>query len=386
MAYLDHNATSPLRLEARTAIDRALAAGGNPSSVHASGRAARRLIEDARLELASLVGAHSDEVIFTSGGTEANALALAGAVRGAAEADKRITRLFVSAIEHESVLASALALSERTPGLRLEYISVQASGLVSLDELRAALREGKGRALVALMSANNETGVVQPVSELVPLVKEAGGLVFVDSVQAGGKITLDFERSGVDYMSLSAHKLGGPQGCGALLVRDGAPFAPQIVGGGQEKGRRAGTENVAGIAGFGAAARAAGLAMNDGPRIAVLRDRFEHDLKQLSAEVVVFGSEAPRLGNTSNFAIPGLAAETAVMALDLDGVMISSGAACSSGKVRPSHVLAAMGVAESLTKCALRVSFGWNSTGDDVDAAIVSLSKLHARVLARAAA
>jgi cysteine desulfurase len=386
MAYLDHNATSPLRPEARIAIDRALATGGNPSSVHASGRAARRLIEDARLEIASLVGARSDEVIFTSGGAEANALALAGAVRGAAEADKRITRLFVSAIEHDSVLASAAALSERTAGLRLEYIPVQVSGLISLDELRAALREGKGRALVALMNANNETGVVQPVSELVALVKEAGGLVFADSVQACGKIPLDFERSGVDYMSLSAHKLGGPQGCGALLVRDGAPFAPQIVGGGQEKGRRAGTENVAGIAGFGAAARAAGLAVSDGPRIAGLRDRFERDLKRISAEVVVFGFDAPRLGNTSNFAIPGLAAETAVMALDLDGVMISSGAACSSGQVRPSHVLAAMGVSESLTSCALRASFGWDSTDNDVDAAIASLSKLRTRVLARAAA
>jgi cysteine desulfurase len=386
MAYLDHNATSPLRPEARSAVERAQAVGGNPSSVHASGRAARALIEEARREIALLVGAGSEDVIFTSGGAEANALALAGAIQGAAEASERITRIFVSAIEHDSVLASASSLAERTAGLRLEYLPVSASGLVSLEEFSRSLREGKGRALVALMHANNETGAIQPVAELIALVKEVKGLVFVDSVQACGKIAFDFEKLGADYMSLSAHKLGGPQGCGALVASDGAPLAPQILGGGQEKGRRAGTENVAGIAGFGAAARAARVAMSDNPRIAALRNRFEHNLKRTAADAVIFGLDAPRLGNTSNFAIPDLVAETAVMALDLDGVMISSGAACSSGKVRPSHVLAAMGVPDDLAKCALRVSFGWNSTDGDVDEAIVSLSNLRTRVLARAAA
>lgn len=364
MHYLDHNATSPLRPEAREAMARALECGGNPSSVHGAGRAARRIVEHAREQVAALVGAAAEEVVFTSGGTEANALALRGAVEGAAESGERITRLFVSAIEHDSVLATAAALAERMPGLRLETIPVTADGVVDLA--RTSLREGKGRALVAVMAANNETGVIQPTRDI-------DTLLFVDAVQMPGRI------DNASYVSLSAHKLGGPQGVGALIVKDGAPFAPQLLGGGQERGLRAGTQNVAGIAGFGAAASCARIH-------GTLRDRFENELRRAVPGVVIFGADAARLANTSNFALPGIAAETALMALDLDGVMVSSGAACSSGKVKPSHVLKAMGVSEDFARCALRVSFGWNSTEADADAAIASIVRLVARVPAREAA
>ncbi|HEY4939853.1 MAG TPA: cysteine desulfurase family protein [Rhizomicrobium sp.] len=376
MAYLDHNATSPLRPAARVAMDRALAAGGNPSSVHGAGRAARALMERARAQVAALAGAPANNVIFTSGGTEANALALFGAVQGAAEAGQRITRLFVSAIEHDSVLANAAAVAERGPGVRLETVPVTADGCVDLEALRVLLREGKGRALVAVMAANNETGVIQPLAEIRALLAEHQAYLFVDAVQAAGKIALEGQ---ADYISLSAHKLGGPQGVGALIVREGVPLSATILGGGQERGHRAGTENVAGIAGFGAAAQAAS------PMSSLLRDRFESELKSIAPDSIVFGANAPRLSNTSNFALPNVTAETAVMALDLDGVMVSSGSACSSGKVKPSHVLRAMGVSEALAQSALRVSFGWNSTDADVDAAIAALSKLVARVARKAA-
>jgi cysteine desulfurase len=378
MPYLDHNATSPLRAEARAAMERALAIGGNPSSVHGQGRAARAEVEQARETIAALAGARSEDVVFTSGGTEANALALWGAVQGAVEAGARITRLFVSAIEHVSVLVNAAVLAERAPGLRLEMIPATADGVVDLDALRGLLREGKGRALVAVMAANNETGVVQPIADIAALMKEHDGYLLVDAVQAIGKIP--FSASCADYVSLSAHKLGGPQGVGALIVKEGAPITATMLGGGQERGHRAGTENVAGIAGFGAAAKVAT------PLPATLRDRFEADLRSAVPDVVIFGDKVTRLPNTSNFALPAVSAETAVMALDLDGVMVSSGSACSSGKVKPSHVLQAMGVPEAIARSALRVSFGWNSTDQDVDAAISSISQLLARVGSRAAA
>ncbi len=379
MHYLDHNATSPLRPEARAAMDRALESGGNPSSVHAAGRNARAIVEQARADVAVLVSARPEDVIFTSGGTEANNAALTGAIQGAAEAGTRFTRLFVSAIEHNSVLATARALEERAAGLRLEVLPVTKDGVLDLEALRVALREGKGRTLIAVMAANNETGVIQPLADIRRLAKEAGALLLVDAVQAAGKIALGFDEVGAEYLTLSAHKLGGPQGAGALIVREGVPFTAQLLGGGHERGLRAGTENVAGIAGFGAAAKSTACA---DPK---LRDRFESELKRVARDAVIFGAQAPRLSNTTNFAIPGIAAETALVALDLDGVMVSSGSACSSGKVKPSHVLAAMGVPEEISRCALRISFGWNSTEADVDAAIKALTKLRERVTARAA-
>jgi cysteine desulfurase len=359
-------------------MERAWALGGNPSSVHGQGRAARAVVENAREAVASLAGAQAEALVFTSGGTEANALALRGAVQGAVEAGTRITRLFVSAIEHDSVLANAAALVERAPGLRLETIPVNGDGVVDVDALRAHLREGKGRALVAVMAANNETGVVQPIADVAALMKEHEDYLIVDAVQALGKIPVDV--SVADYVSFSAHKLGGPQGVGALIVKEGSPLAATPLGGGQERGRRAGTENVAGIAGFGAAAKATE------PMKATLRDRFETELLSVVSDVVIFGDKATRLPNTSNFALPSISAETAVMALDLDGVMVSSGSACSSGKVKPSHVLRAMGVPETLARSALRVSFGWNSTEADVEAAVSAISRLVARVRSRVAA
>ncbi|MBV9045320.1 MAG: cysteine desulfurase [Alphaproteobacteria bacterium] len=377
MAYLDHNATSPLRPEARAAMDAALATGGNASSVHGAGRAARALIERARDQVAALVGARSQDVIFTSGGTEANTLGLWGAVQGAAESGKRITRLFISAIEHDSVRANAAAIAERVPGVRLETLPVTADGVLDLEAFRVALREGKGRALVAIMAANNEIGVVQPLADIARLMAEHEGYLLIDAIQAAGKTKIDL--SPAHYITLSAHKLGGPQGAGALIAREGAPLAATVLGGGQERGLRAGTENVAAIAGFSAAAAAAM------PLSATQRDRFESELKKIVPDAVIFGANAPRLSNTSNFALPGIAAETAVMALDLDGVMVSSGSACSSGKVKPSHVLQAMGVTEALAQSALRVSFGWNSTEADVDAAIAAIAKLTARLARKAA-
>lgn len=385
MHYLDHNATSPLRPESLSAMTHALTVGGNPSSIHARGRAARLVVEEAREKIAKLANAPAANVIFTSGATESNNLALFGAVEGSLGGDaSRITRLFVSAIEHSSVLSNANKLAERFPWLRVAYLRVTANGEIDLEALRVALREGKGRTLVAVMAANNETGVIQPIAEISALVREAGALLLVDAVPAAGKIALDF--AFCDYMTVSAHKLGGPQGVGALLVADGAPLAPQLVGGGQQKGLRAGSENLSGIAGFAAAAHALQDGEGERARIAHLRDHFETALKLAAPESVFFGATSARLCTTSCFAIAGLTAETALIGLDLDGVMMSSGSTCSSGKVAISHVLAAMGVEEKLAACALRASFGWNSTMDDVGAAVDSLMKLRERVRGKEAA
>ena len=386
MTYLDHNATSPLRPEAKAAMMDAWDAGGNPSSVHAAGRQARARVERAREQMAKLVGATPDDVIFTGGGTEAIWLALSGAIAGARENDARITRLFISAIEHDAVRANAAALPERAAGLRVDTIPVTGDGVVDLETLRVALREGKGRALIAVMAANNETGVIQPVEGVAQLAKDAGALLIVDAVQAAGKIEIGNLASHADYITLSAHKLGGPQGVGALIAKESAPFAPQVLGGGQEKRRRAGTENVAGIAGFGAAAAAAMNVADSGARLSALRDDFERELRHALPDAVIFGGNAPRLPNTSNFALTGVAAETAVMALDLEGVMVSSGAACHSGKVVRSHVLEAMGVDEAIASTVLRVSFGWTSDEADANAAIIALKKIAARARGRAAA
>jgi cysteine desulfurase len=383
MHYLDHNATSPLRPESLSAMTHALAVSGNPSSVHGNGRAARAIVEEARERVAALAGAKAGQVIFTSGATESCNLALFGAAEGSLEGeDSRITRVFVSAIEHKAVLATAEHLAERFPWIRVATLPVTAQGVIDLEALRVALREGKGRTMVAVMAANNETGVIQPIASVSKLVREAGALLLVDAVPAAGKIALDF--SLCDYMVLSAHKIGGPQGAGALLVADGAPLAAQLVGGGQQKGLRAGTENLSGIAGFGAAAHALADGEGERARIAHLRDHFEAALKQSAPDAVIFGLD--RLCSTSCFAIPGLTAETALIGLDLDGVAMSSGSTCSSGKVTVSHVLAAMGVEDRLAACALRCSFGWSSTMEDVHAAIASLVKLRERIRGKEAA
>jgi cysteine desulfurase len=387
MTYLDHNATSPLRPEAKAAMQRAFELAGNASAIHASGRAARAVVDGARDQVAKVVNARVNDVVFTSGGSEANALALWGAAFSSASPPTAavpggITRLLVSAIEHDSVLNTAAAIAERT-GVECTHIPVTHDGVVDLDALERMLSEHNGRALVAVMAANNETGVIQPIEDVASRARGANALLLVDAVQAYGKIAFDFAAPGADYLTISAHKFGGPQGSGALVIGTRAPFAPQVPGG-QEKGRRAGTENVIGIAGLGAAAEC--VVRDDVSQTARLRQKFETALRRRFPEIVIFGEGAPRLVNTSNFAIPGVAAETAVVALDLDGVMVSSGAACSSGKVQQSHVLKAMGVPRELASCGLRVSFGWNSADSDIDAALAALDTLAARIRERKAA
>ncbi len=386
MIYLDHNATAPLRPEAQEAMLRALELGGNPSSVHAVGRSAHALIEDAREQVAAFAGAKPGEVIFTSGGAESNALALRGAIAGAAESEDRITRLFVAATAHDSVRAVAASLGETTAGLMLTEIPVTESGRVDPKDFRDLLMNGKGRALVSLIFANNETGVIEDIASLAAILRTEGGadsLLHVDAV-SGGYSPIRFSAWGADYLSLSAHKIGGPQGVGALIAKETAPIAP-LFNGAQEMRRRAGTQNVSGIAGFGAAARALQANFDaESESVGVMRQYFEEALRHLEPNVVIFGGRDVRQKNVSCFAIPQLQAESALMALDLDGICISSGAACSSGKVSPSHVLKAMGVPESLARCALRVSFGPSLGLLELDELFASLRKLLDRRVALA--
>lgn len=366
--YLDWNATAPPRAEVRAAMLAALDVVGNPSSVHGEGRAARRVVEDARELVAMLVGARAVDVFFTSGGTEANMLALSPTIEFTGDKAPR-DRLLISAIEHTSVRGGGRFASDAT-----EDIPALADGRVDLAALAHRLTElaqaGVRRPLVSIMLANNETGVVQPVSEAAEIVHAASGLLHVDAVQGPSRIPIDMASLGADLLTLSAHKLGGSTGVGALVRRneDLHFAAPLIHGGGQERGLRAGTENVAGIAGFGAAAAAARRDLSaDAARMAALRDRLEAGLRAISPDVMIFGAAAQRLPNTTLFAVPGMKAETAVIAFDLAGVAVSSGAACSSGKVQPSHVLAAMGVSPALARGAVRVSLGWETTESDIE-------------------
>ncbi len=366
-AYFDWNASAPLREEAREAMGAALALTGNASSVHAEGRAARRLIEQARDDVARLVGAESRNVTFTSGASEANALALTPAIETGGRREPR-DRLFISAIEHPSVLSGG-----RFGAKQVEVLPVTPDGVVDLGALRLALSRSE-RPLVSVMLGNNESGVVQPIAEVADIVHAAGGVLHVDAVQGPGRIACDMGALGADLMSISSHKLGGPQGAGALIRRGDVHIGdPLIKGGGQERGLRAGTENVAAIAGFGAAAGAAAATwQSDFQRLAALRDRFEAGLRSLTPHVVIFGENALRLPNTSLFTVPGLKAETAIIAFDLNGVAVSSGAACSSGKVQASHVLAAMGVEPALARGAVRVSLGWSTAEAEIEALLTA--------------
>ncbi|HVI30969.1 cysteine desulfurase family protein [Phenylobacterium sp.] len=370
--YLDYNATALVRPEAVAAVTRALEAGGNPSSVHAAGRAARATVEQARSAVADLIAAPASTVVFTSGGTEANALAIESAVAAGAR------RLIVSAIEHASVLESAKA-----SGAAVEILPVDESGVADLGWLAERLGRwdaADGKPFVALMLANNETGVIQPVQAASEIVRAADGWLHVDAIQAAGKIVIDSRGIGADTLSVSAHKLGGPQGVGALTFGPRATLSRRLHGGGQERGRRAGTENVPGIAGFGAAARAANpweLAPQEG-----WRDAVAARLK--AAGCTIMGEHAPRLPNTLCFATPGFASELQVMGLDLMGVMVSAGSACSSGKVKPSPVLTAMGQGD-LAASALRVSGGWNTSETDWNRFAEAWFEAHARHVARRA-
>jgi cysteine desulfurase len=370
--YLDYNATAPLRREAREAMIAALGEVGNPSSIHAEGRAARAIVEQARRDVAALVGGSAKDVVFTAGGTEAANLALAPGFAG-------LRRLIVCATEHVCVLGG-----HRFSADAVEVAPVHADGRIDLERLETLLQGPP--AVVALQAANNETGVLQPVFEASELIRAHGGVLVCDAAQAAGRLPLGKAVRGADVVLLSAHKFGGPKGAGALAaLRPGLSFeTPLLRGGGQERGRRAGTENVAALAGFGAAARtlAPGLEA-EAARLAGLRDAIAARVRALAPETTVLGEAAARLPNTLAFAIPGLTAATLLMRLDLEGVAVSSGSACSSGKVGPSHVLAAMAVPGPLAAGAIRVSLGWASSEADVDAFAGALGKALARVRTR---
>lgn len=379
--YLDYNATMPIRPEAERAAVAALRIGGNASSIHAEGRAARRLIEDARDAVAALAGAAARDVVFTSGATEALNLALAPGIRAGADG-RPAARLFLSAVEHPAVREG-----HRFPEGSVETVPVLADGTVDLAALAAMLGRVRGETvLVALMAANNETGVVQPVRAAAEIVHAAGGLMLVDAVQAAGKTALSVAQLGADMLVLSGHKLGAPAGVGGLVLGRADLVVPALIrGGGQERGRRSGTENLAGIAGFGAAAAAALRELPAYHALASLRDGLEARMRGSRPDLAVFGETAPRLANTSCFATPGFPAETALIAFDLAGVAMSSGAACSSGKVKASHVLDSMGVPPDLMHCAVRVSLGPATRADEIDHAFDVWERCAARTTQRAA-
>jgi cysteine desulfurase len=376
-SYLDYNATAPLRAEVRDAVAEALLLYGNPSSVHAEGRAARGLVEAARAKVAALVGGEPEDVIFTSGGTEANALALAAQPGGA-------WHCCMSAVEHPSVFSGGRFCRETTT-----TIPVTAGGVIDLEILARELEkhhlEG-WRPFVSLMAANNETGAIQPVTEAAKIVHSASGLLHTDAVQAAGRIELDMAVLGADMLSLSAHKIGGPKGTGALVLGKDASVEPLIKGGGQERRRRAGTENVAGIVGFGVAAELAKADLARASAAARLRDELEKGALAIAPDAVVLSARVERLPNTSCIAVPGVKAEILVIGLDLAGVAVSSGSACSSGKVEASHVLSAMGVPEEVAQGAIRVSLGFATRRDDIENFLKAFAELIGRLRPRAAA
>lgn len=361
-AYLDHNATTPVKPAVVEVMQETQALPGNASSVHKSGREARKRIEEARQALLKAVNANTrDVLVFTSGATEANNLALKGA---------RVERIIVSSIEHPSVLQAADDLIPALP-----------SGLIDVAALDRMLEGNTRQTLLSVMLVNNETGVIQPVEEVVKIARKRGALVHCDAVQALGKIPLDLQKLGVDFLTLSAHKMGGPQGMGCLIATNCNPVEPILRGGNQEKGLRAGTENLAGIAGF---AKAAELIDLEGfKKLGLLRDKIESTLKEKAPSLKVFGKDAPRIPNTTMFCLPGMPSETQMIALDLAGIAVSNGSACSSGTVQPSHVLKAMGVPDAEAASALRVSLGWNTTEKEVDFFIAEWVKMYERMQER---
>lgn len=361
--YLDYNATAPLKPAVIDAMTAALAECGNASSVHRFGRLARRAVDAARDEVAALVGVEARQVVFTSGGTEANNLAIAAAGAG--------RRILVSAVEHDSV---------RQAAPEAEIIPVDARGEIDLSALQAMLERDTRPALVCVMLANNETGATQPVALVTHLAHAHGALVHCDAVQAVGKMEIDAARLGVDTLSLSAHKLGGPQGIGALVIGDAVELHPLLKGGGQERGWRAGTENMPAIRGFGVAARLGREELGAIQALGALRDAMEERLRRVTPDIVVMAPGAGRLPNTSCVALPGVPAETQVMALDLAGIAVSAGSACSSGKVRPSHVLRAMGASPELAGSAIRVSLGWRTAPEDIEHFVDAWTTMVARI------
>jgi len=369
LTYLDHNATTPLKPEVRDMMLQKLSFPGNASAIHKAGRTARRDIEDARQKIARLVNAGPQTVIvFTSGATEANNLVLKGS---------GCERVPVSATEHPSVLQ---ARADK------EIIPVLPSGIVDLDALDKMLEGNHRSTLISVMLVNNETGIIQPLDKVMEIAKKRGALVHTDAVQAAGRLPLDLQKLGVDYLTLSAHKIGGPQGVGCLVISNCVSVAPQISGGNQEKNMRAGTENVAGIVGFGVAAELAVRDMAEFQKLSVLRDKLEGELIKIAPTIRFFGKDVTRVANTTMFSLPGISSETQLIALDLAGICVSNGSACASGTVKASHVLKAMGVSDAEAGSSLRVSLGWNSSEKDVECFIQKWAEMYERVKSRVSA
>jgi len=382
--YLDYNATSVPRVAAKEAVAAAMMAPANASSVHTEGRAARAIVEDARHQLAVLIGAEPEAIFFTSGATESNATALSPELDLAGKA-ARFDVLLLSGVEHPAVRAGGSFKSEQ-----IEYVPVDSNGVIVLDALKQALATHKSagrRAFVSVMAANNETGVLQPLRAVADLVHAHGGVFHSDAVQVIGKIPFDLKESGADILSITSHKLGGPQGVGAVVTAHRDTRLPAIMrGGGQERGRRQGTESVAAIAGFGAAATEAGQTLTpEGSRLGALRARIEEGIRAIAKDAVIFGDRAARLPNTTFFAAPGIAAEVALIMLDLDGVALSAGSACSSGKSAASPTLQAMGVNSEIGRCAIRVTTGWNTTDADIEQFLRAWSKVYTSLNKRGA-
>ncbi len=363
--YLDYNATAPIRAEVIALTMEIMATVGNASSVHQAGRQARARIDKARQQVADLVGAPAKNVIFTSGGTEADNLALRGFGP---------RHLIVSGIEHGAILAPALLLDRDAA-----IVDVNQQGRVDLDALETALAASDGPALVSLMLANNETGVIQPVAEAAEIAHGHDALLHCDAIQGAGKIAIDINELGVDLLSLSAHKFGGPQGVGALVMREDRTVLAQMVGGGQEMGRRSGTENVAGVAGFGEAARLAAEELAEFAKLAKLRDDMEGRLAEIAPARKIIGIDADRVPNTSCVTMPGVRSDTQVMALDLAGIAVSAGSACSSGKVSASHVLDAMGMEMDEAMTAIRISLGRDTTQAEIERFLIAWAEIYRR-------
>jgi cysteine desulfurase len=362
MIYLDYNATTPMKPAVRAAVLEAMERYGNPSSVHRFGRIARRYVEEARASVAALVGVKPAQVIFTASGTEANNMVLAGLAE---------TNFITSAIEHDSVLAC-------TPNA--VRVPVTQDGVVDLNAVEEILRAAPAKSLISVMLVNNETGVIQPVTEIARVAKSYGHRMHTDAVQAAGRLPIDFKDLGVDFLTLSAHKISGPQGMGALIVSEKAVLKSMLKGGGQEMNRRAGTENVAGIVGFGVAAQLAADDLRDVPQQVALRDELQKKLLEISGNAaVVIGAKAPRVSNTLSVAMCDVSSETQVMAMDLAGVAVSAGSACSSGKVKASHVLRAMGYGDDVAGSAMRISMGWNTKVSDINSCVEAWSNLYQR-------
>ena len=358
--YLDNNATAPIRPEVIEIMAQSMAHTGNASSIHGFGRESRRDVEKARKYVADLAGTSPNQVIFTSGATESNNMIVKH------YADQKT---LISAVEHPAV---------RDANKNATMIPVTRDGAVNLEAYKEMLSSDTG--LVSVMLVNNETGVIQPVQEIARMAKDAGATVHSDAVQAAGRIPIDFAGLGVDYLSLSAHKFGGPQGVGALIFRSGLEPPPLLHGGGQERRARAGTENVAGIIGFGEAARIAQKELGSFQELSNLREKLEREVKKISPDVIIYGENAPRVANTTCLGLPGVPAETLLMHLDLAGIAVSSGSACSSGVVKTSPVIRAMGASEKEAASTIRISMSWQTRAGDIDHFLKIWSKIITRL------